>query len=101
MTHVLPDGKRVVVGTGYSGQGNGLNNPSEQYTPNSGPIPQGTYTIEPQRDNVTGVTQNPKFVSVEIGEMMAVEALLGNIEEEQHAEKGTYRAGDHCGAQAA
>jgi RHS repeat-associated protein len=54
MTHVLPDGKRVVVGTGYSGQGTGLNNPSEQYTPNSGPIPQGTYTIESQRDNVTG-----------------------------------------------
>ncbi len=54
MTHVLPDGTRVAVGTGYSGQGNGLNNPSEQYTPNTGPIPQGTYTIEPQRDNVTG-----------------------------------------------
>jgi hypothetical protein len=54
MTHVLPDGSRVAVGTGYSGQGNGLNNPSEQYTPNTGPIPQGTYTIEKQRDNVTG-----------------------------------------------
>ena len=53
-THVLPNGKRVVVGTGYSGQGTGLNNPSEQYTPNTGPIPQGTYTIESQRDNVTG-----------------------------------------------
>jgi RHS repeat-associated protein len=54
MTHVLPDGSRVAVGTGYSGQGNGLNNPSEQYTPNTGPIPQGSYTIEPQKDNVTG-----------------------------------------------
>lgn len=54
MTHVLPDGSRVTVGTGYSGKGDGLNNPDEQYTPNTGPIPQGTYTIEPQRDNVTG-----------------------------------------------
>lgn len=53
MTHVLSDGSRVAVGTGYSGQGNGLNNPSEQYTPNTGPTPQGNYTIEPQKVNVT------------------------------------------------
>jgi hypothetical protein len=35
--------------TGYSGHGNGVNNPAMQNVPNIGPIPQGTYTIgEPE-----------------------------------------------------
>jgi uncharacterized protein RhaS with RHS repeats len=42
------------VGTGYSGNGQGLNNPAQQNVPSSGPIPQGTYTIEPQQNNTTG-----------------------------------------------
>lgn len=33
------------VATGYSGNGLGLNNPAMQGAPNSGPIPQGTWTI--------------------------------------------------------
>jgi hypothetical protein len=34
-------------GTGYSGTGNGRNNPSAQDLPNTGPIPQGKYHIGP------------------------------------------------------
>jgi hypothetical protein len=33
------------IGTGYSGNGMGLNNPTQQNDPDVGPIPQGTYTI--------------------------------------------------------
>jgi RHS repeat-associated protein len=54
MTHVLPDGSKQVVGTGYSGKDEGLNNPKAQDKPNVGPIPQGDRKIEPQKDNVTG-----------------------------------------------
>ena len=35
------------VGSGYSGHGTGLNNPSAQNQPNIGPIPQGHYKIGP------------------------------------------------------
>jgi hypothetical protein len=35
------------VGTGYSGNGAGLNNPALQNDPDVGPIPQGSYTIGP------------------------------------------------------
>jgi hypothetical protein len=46
-------GARTPVGTGYSGHGAGLNNPAMQNEPNVGPIPQGTWTIGPQQNNVT------------------------------------------------
>lgn len=35
----------VFEGTGYSGTGIGRNNPDAQKIPNTGPIPQGVYTI--------------------------------------------------------
>lgn len=35
----------VFAGTGYSGAGIGRNNPAAQATPNTGPVPQGKYTI--------------------------------------------------------
>jgi RHS repeat-associated protein len=54
MSHVLPNGNSQTTGTGYSGQGAGLNKPAEQDKPNIGPIPQGNWRIEPQQDNVTG-----------------------------------------------
>jgi hypothetical protein len=37
----------VFVGTGYSGKGEGLDNPDLQDVPDEGPIPEGTYTIGP------------------------------------------------------
>jgi hypothetical protein len=37
----------IFIGTGYSGNGAGLNNPAAQDQPNVGPIPQGAYTIGP------------------------------------------------------
>lgn len=37
------DGKKIW--TGYSGTGDGRNNPGMQDVPNVGPIPQGNYTI--------------------------------------------------------
>jgi hypothetical protein len=39
-----------LVGTGYSGNGPGLNNPRAQSVPDTGPIPQGYYTIGPFAD---------------------------------------------------
>jgi RHS repeat-associated protein len=54
MTHVLPDGTRVNVGQGYSGHGQGLNTPQAQNQSNTGPIPQGTWHIDHQQDNITG-----------------------------------------------
>jgi RHS repeat-associated protein len=47
-------GERTPVGQGYSGNGDGLNNPSMQGTANTGPIPQGDWTIQEQQDNSTG-----------------------------------------------
>lgn len=44
-------GARTPIGTGYSGNGPGLNNPNMQNVRNVGPIPQGTYDIGPQRDS--------------------------------------------------
>jgi Protein of unknown function (DUF2778) len=55
MVHVMPDGTKATAGTGYSGQGAGLNNPAAQDKPNVGPIPQGNWHIGDQRDNVTGI----------------------------------------------
>ena len=46
-------GQITPVTVGYSGYGVGLNNPQTQQTPNIGPIPQGTWTIQQQQNNVT------------------------------------------------
>ena len=46
-------GATTIVGTGYSGNGAGLNNPNMQDAPNVGPIPQGDWTIRPQQNNTT------------------------------------------------
>ena len=35
----------VWLSGGYSGHGEGVNNPDDQYMPNIGPIPVGTYTM--------------------------------------------------------
>lgn len=46
MTYVdTQTGARTPIGTGYSGNGLGLNNPNMQNVPYVGPIPQGTYDI--------------------------------------------------------
>lgn len=42
---LLKDGE--FQGTGYSGAGEGRNNPAMQSVPNVGPIPQGIYAIGP------------------------------------------------------
>lgn len=38
-------GQSTTVGTGYAGNGSGINNPDAQGQSNTGPVPQGTYTI--------------------------------------------------------
>ncbi len=53
-TGAMTDLNGNTVGTGYSGNGQGLNNPSMQNEPGVGPIPQGSYNIGPQQNNVTG-----------------------------------------------
>lgn len=42
------DGERAA--TGYSGHGDGVNNPQLQSVPNVGPIPQGVWMINEPRD---------------------------------------------------
>lgn len=37
----------ILIGVGYSGHGDGLNDPADQQVRNVGPIPQGMYTIGP------------------------------------------------------
>jgi RHS repeat-associated protein len=54
LTHVDDQtGDRKLVDVGYSGHGEGLNNPEKQNEKDIGPIPQGKYNIEPQQTNVT------------------------------------------------
>ena len=38
-----------VIGMGYSGRGNGRNNPQLEHLRNTGPIPRGQYSIGPAR----------------------------------------------------
>src|SRR5687767_7547919 len=45
LSRVDRDGTEVVVGHGYSGRNEGLNNPDMQDVPNVGPIPRGRWTI--------------------------------------------------------
>jgi hypothetical protein len=40
-----------MIGTGYSGNGQGLDNPAMQDVPDVGPIPEGNYTIGPAFDS--------------------------------------------------
>jgi RHS repeat-associated protein len=58
LNHVSGQTGVTLVGTGYSGHGLGLNNPAMQNVQNVGPIPQGTWTIEPQQNNTTGSGRN-------------------------------------------
>ncbi len=42
-----------LLATGYSGHGNGLNNPLMQAVHNVGPIPRGVWLIGPQQDHTS------------------------------------------------
>src|SRR5262249_54011141 len=54
LTHVHSDGTReLITDDGYSGHGDGLNNPDAQDQHDEGPIPQGEGIIGTQQDNVT------------------------------------------------
>jgi hypothetical protein len=53
-TGQLTDDNGNAVGNGYSGNGDGLNNPDAEDQAYVGPIPQGGYTIQQQQNNVTG-----------------------------------------------
>ncbi|MDR1461521.1 MAG: hypothetical protein LBI78_07750 [Campylobacteraceae bacterium] len=44
-------GTRTPEARGYSGNGNGINNPNLQTEGNVGPIPQGTWNVGQQRDS--------------------------------------------------
>ena len=54
ISHVDGNGAVTGAGFGYAGRGDGLNNPSKQFSSNVGPLPVGLYTIQSQRLNVTG-----------------------------------------------
>jgi RHS repeat-associated protein len=49
ISHVDSSGNTTTLGHGYSGNGEGWNNPDYQYHENVGPIPEGTYDIGSQR----------------------------------------------------
>lgn len=51
MTHVVPDGARNLIATGYSGFGSALDDPAAQDEGNAGPIPRGTWVIGPQQEH--------------------------------------------------
>ena len=53
LTHIDSNGNVKIVGTGYAGRDQGVNNPAMQNVRNVGPLPQGTYMIGPQQNNVT------------------------------------------------
>jgi RHS repeat-associated protein len=53
LTHVDPTGNVTNVATGYAGIGTGVNNPALQNVASTGPLPQGSYTVGPQKTNVT------------------------------------------------
>jgi len=43
--YLLQNGQKTPIATGYSGKGEGLNNPDKQAVANVGPIPQGVWVI--------------------------------------------------------
>jgi len=49
-TGALKDSEGNLVSIGYSGAGEGKNNPSLQNVKDVGPVPQGIYDIDPPRD---------------------------------------------------
>ncbi len=51
--YVSPNGDRTYAGGGYSGAGQGINNPAMQGQENVGPTPVGTYIIGPMQDITT------------------------------------------------
>jgi|SRR5579871_1750410 len=52
-TGILRDDNGQLIARGYSGHGDGLNNPLLQDVAMVGPIPRGIYEIEPAVDNET------------------------------------------------
>lgn len=52
-TGELVNASGEVIATGYSGRGRGKNNPVIQAVVNVGPIPRGTYTIQPPQDTAS------------------------------------------------
>lgn len=54
LAHVESNGNSTNSGSGDSGHGDGVDNPRMQNVPSTGPIPQGTYTIGQQQNNITG-----------------------------------------------
>lgn len=49
--YLVAVGDRTLLGTGYSGTGDGRNNPDQQGTRNVGPIPQGLWRIGEAHDS--------------------------------------------------
>jgi hypothetical protein len=49
----MHDAAGKLLGTGYAGHGAGVNNPALQAIPNTGPLPQGVYSINPPVNTTT------------------------------------------------
>ena len=51
LIHIDANGNTTIIGVGYAGNGQGVNNPAMQNIPNVGPIPQGDYDIGQQKNS--------------------------------------------------
>lgn len=51
-TGALTDASGVLCGIGYSGHGQGVNNPAMQAVPDVGPIPAGLWSVGPPQDDL-------------------------------------------------
>lgn len=71
----------VLLSTGYSGHGDGLNNPAMQNIVGVGPLPQGMYTIQPP-------TQHPKLGPIAM-------ALLPHPDNIMYGRSGFFMHGDN------
>ena len=79
----LTDASGSLVTVGYSGHGDGLNNPAMQNVPDVGPLPQGLYSLGAPVDH-------PKLVTFAI-------PLIPHSGDELFGRRGFYMHGDEVG----
>ena len=83
-TGVLTHDEGGLIGTGYSGHGDGVNNPEMQNVVGIGPVPQGLYTIQPP-------TEHPKLGRLAM-------ALLPSSENTMFGRSAFFMHGDNSAA---
>lgn len=108
-TGLLLNGVGTIVGSGYSGAGDGKNNPNMQEMPDVGPIPCGWYIIgQPENTIDHGPYALPLFPDIE-NQMFGRSGFLmhgdsiphpgaaseGCIIQERYVREAVWTSGDH------